>query len=55
MEYHHDKVNKPKIILQVFDVPWKEIQSQLPLYVSFGYTHIQISPVQKHCIHTRPW
>eukprot|EP01129_Flabellula_baltica_P009878 TRINITY_DN4110_c0_g1_i1.p1 TRINITY_DN4110_c0_g1~~TRINITY_DN4110_c0_g1_i1.p1 ORF type:complete len:293 (+),score=31.02 TRINITY_DN4110_c0_g1_i1:23-880(+) len=42
-------------ILQVFNTPFTQITDTLPHYTSIGITHIQISPVQKHCTHLKPW
>jgi len=43
------------VIIQIFNVRWKEIKVKLPYVKNKGFTHIQISPVQKHCSHIVKW
>eukprot|EP01118_Nematostelium_gracile_P013502 TRINITY_DN5105_c0_g1_i1.p1 TRINITY_DN5105_c0_g1~~TRINITY_DN5105_c0_g1_i1.p1 ORF type:complete len:400 (+),score=63.35 TRINITY_DN5105_c0_g1_i1:78-1277(+) len=42
-------------ILQSFNVSLKTLTSQLPFIKAKGFSHIQISPMQSHCVHFRSW
>jgi hypothetical protein len=44
-------MSEANVIVQLFNIKWKDICHILPSLAKKGVTHIQLSPVQKHCIH----
>jgi alpha-amylase len=48
-------VEKAAAVVQVFDAKFADITSSLPMLKALGFSHVQISPVQQHCTHTKKW
>lgn len=46
---------KSDVIVQILDVPIAKIREGLANYANLGITHVQISPVQTHCVHVTSW